>query len=285
VNGRRERLNVMASAAPVLEAAALVTREYIAPGFWYLGCRAPKIARAARAAQFVAIDVPGEFSPRLPLGIWTAEADQVSFLFREWGDRTTRLARLHHNAEVSLLGPLGNAFEAPPEGARAIIAAGGLGIVPFWLLVKTLAASAVDMHVVVGARSKELIVGVDALTELGAKIHLCTDDGSAGRKGSVVDEVRDVARTGDVVYGCGPRAMLKALCEFANAAGVACQISMEETFGCSMGTCWGCVVPVKRESAQGTQYPRAPDERRAYDVARVCADGTVFRAADVLWPG
>jgi len=58
---------------------------------------------------------------------------------------------------------------------------------------------------------------------------------------------------------------------------------MEETFGCSMGTCWGCVVPVRRGSSAGTGYPRAPKETRDCDFARVCADGTVFDARELLW--
>jgi hypothetical protein len=42
-------------------------------------------------------------------------------------------------------------------------------------------------------------------------------------------------------------------------------------------------VPIRRGSAQGTGYPRAPKEKREHDFARVCADGTVFSAADLLW--
>jgi hypothetical protein len=50
-----------------------------------------------------------------------------------------------------------------------------------------------------------------------------------------------------------------------------------------MGTCWGCVVPVRRGSPQGTGYPPAPRDSREFDLARVCIDGTVFSASDVLW--
>jgi dihydroorotate dehydrogenase electron transfer subunit len=99
----------------------------------------------------------------------------------------------------------------------------------------------------------------------------------------VLDGVRSIAGRDAVIYGCGPPGLLRALCEFADATGLQCQVSMEETFGCSMGTCWGCVVPVRRDSPQGTHYPKAACERRDYDLARVCVDGTVFSAADLLW--
>ena len=274
---------MIAGTRPVLETAHLTNREFIAPGFWCLGFRAPKIAAQARAAQYVAIDVPGEFTVRLPLGIWTARDGEVAFLFRKWGARTTALAELPKGSKISMLGPLGNAFALPEPGKRAILAAGGLGIAPFWLLAKSLARAGVETSAVVGARTKELIVGTDALEALGVRPAIFTDDGTAGTRGTVLDGVRASAGTDAVIYGCGPPGLLRALCEFSNAAGAQCQISMEETFGCSMGTCWGCVVPVRRGSVQGTGYPKAANERRDYDLARVCIDGTVFTASDLLW--
>jgi len=275
--------SVMASTAAALDMATLATREYSAPGFWCLGFHAPAAAASARPAQFAALDIPGAFAPRLPLGIWTARDEQIGFLFREWGERTRRLAQLQVGAQISVIAPLGNAFEAPPRGRRAVMVAGGLGIVPFWMLARDLVNAGSDALAVIGARTSQLLVGAELLERLGVRVVLCTDDGSAGRRGSVLDIVRELAQPTDELYGCGPAAMLRALCGFALEAGLPCQVSMEETFGCSMGTCWGCVVPVRPGSAQATNYPKAPDERRPYDFARVCADGTVFRAADLVW--
>jgi len=267
---------------PLMETAELTSRERIAPGFWRLGFRSPQIARRARPAHYVAIDLPGAFAVRLPLGIWTADGDEFTLLFREWGDRTVRLSRVAPHDGVSVIGPLGNEFSLPERGARATIVAGGVGVVPFWLLAKELLARGVATDVILGARSGDLLVGADELRRLGVSVTVCTDDGSAGTRGTVLDVLRAAPRA-DMLYGCGPPAMLRALCGFADGAGVPCQISMEETFGCSMGTCWGCVVAVRRGCAQGTGYPRAPHEQRDHDFARVCTDGTVFWSADVRW--
>lgn len=267
---------------PLLETAELTSRERIAPGFWCLGFRSPEIARRARPAQYVALDLPGTFAVRLPLGIWTVDRDEFTLLFREWGDRTIRLARIADDELLTLIGPLGNEFAIPDRGKRAVIAAGGIGVVPFWLLVKELVAAGVETTVLMGARNKDLLVGVDDLRKLGVAVELCTDDGSLGARGTVLG-LLESARPADMLYGCGPPGMLRGLCEWANAAGIPCQISMEETFGCSMGTCWGCVVPVRRGCAQGTGYPKAPSETRDYDLARVCMDGTVFWSSDVRW--
>jgi dihydroorotate dehydrogenase electron transfer subunit len=268
--------------SPVLETAELTSRERIAPGFWCLGFTSSGVARRARPAQYVAIDIPGDFSVRLPLGIWTAEGDAFTLLFREWGRRTNRLAGLPVGGRLSMIGPLGNTFDIPARGLRATIVAGGIGVVPFWLLAKELQAAGVATTVILGARTKEALIGAAELERFGARMVLCTDDGSAGRHGTVLDALAK-SRPPDMFYGCGPPRMLRALCDHANTAGLPCQISMEETFGCSMGTCWGCVVPVRRGCPQGTGYPKAPGESREYDFARVCTDGTVFSAADVRW--
>ncbi len=267
---------------PLLEDATLISREFIAPGFWCLGFHSPNIAQRAGSAQYVAIDVPGDFAVRLPLGIWTVADETLTLLFREWGTRTARLAALPLQTELSLLGPLGNRFVAPPGTKKAAIVAGGLGIVPFWLLIDEQRRAGIALDVIVGARSKDLLVGVPALRELGVEVRTCTDDGSDGNAGTVLQTLADQDPP-DAMFGCGPPAMLRALCALAGERNVPCQVSMEETFGCSMGTCWGCVIPVRRGCAQATGYPRAAGDPRDFDLARVCADGTVFDAADVLW--
>jgi dihydroorotate dehydrogenase electron transfer subunit len=281
-NGTRNPPFDMPVGQLALENAVVTSRESVAPGFWRVALRSPRIARAAGPAQYVATDFPGPFAVRLPLGIWTVDGDEFTLLFREWGERTAQLARVMAGMEISVIGPLGNRFEIPEKGTRATIVAGGIGIVPFWLLGKALLDAGVRTRTIIGARSRSMLAGVDELRALGLTMDICTDDGSAGERGTVLDVLRAQGPT-DVLYGCGPPGMLRGLCEHANATNTKCQISMEETFGCSMGTCWGCVVPLRRGSIQATGYPKANDEQRAYDLSRVCTDGTVYSAADVVW--
>jgi dihydroorotate dehydrogenase electron transfer subunit len=272
----------MATGVPRLVTATVVSREFRAPGFWCVKLRCAHIAQQARPAQYVALDIPGSFAVRLPLGIYTVEGDTFGLLFQKWGDRTARFAALREGESISCIGPLGNAFSLPSAGERATIVAGGLGVAPFWLLARELRAAGVAATIVLGARSSDLLVGVEELSAFSFPVELCTDDGSAGFAGNVVERLRTLPGLGRL-YGCGPQAMLRSLCSFARAANIPCQLSLEETFGCSMGTCWGCVVPVRRGAAQSTGYPKAARERREYDFARVCAEGTVFHAADLIW--
>ena len=216
----------MPTAPPQLQTATIVSREYRPPGFWCVGLREPELAKSVRAAQYVAIDLPGGFMMRLPLGVFTAEGEHFTLVFQEWGDRTARLAHTGIGESVSFIGPLGNEFALPRAGSTAIIVAGGLGVSPFWLLARELHEAKVETTIILGARSKDYIVGARELGAHGFHIEICTDDGSAGFHGSVVDRVRGMRRA-DIVYGCGPPGMLRGLCAFANSEGIRCQISME----------------------------------------------------------
>jgi dihydroorotate dehydrogenase electron transfer subunit len=109
---------------------------------------------------------------------------------------------------------------------------------------------------------------------LGHSLTVTTDDGSAGRRGRVTDPLPELLdRTGaERVYACGPMPMLAAVSMVAAAAGVACQVAVEEHMACGTGICFSCVLPV----AEGE--PGAPTR-----MARSCLDGPVFDGTAVAW--
>src|ERR1700682_591398 len=102
-NGTRNPPFDMLAAQLALETAVVTSRESVAPGFWRVALRSPRIARAAGPAQYVATDFPGPFAVRLPLGIWTVAGDEFTVLFREWGARTEQLSRATPGMEVSVI--------------------------------------------------------------------------------------------------------------------------------------------------------------------------------------
>ena len=176
--------------APRLCTATVVNREFRAPGFWYVRLRCEHVARNAGPAQYVALDLPGGFAVRLPLGIYTASDDEFGLLFQEWGERTSCLAALPEGEEISCLGPLGSEFTLPKRGSKATIVAGGLGVAAFWMLSRDLQAAAIDTTIVLGAGSKDHVVGREELAAFGFPIEVCTDDGSFGFHGNVVERLR-----------------------------------------------------------------------------------------------
>ena len=100
---------------------------------------------------------------------------------------------------------------------------------------------------------------------------LCTDDGSAGRKGFVTEALADCikAENPDIIYACGPDVMLKAVAEMARDNGIYCQVSLEERMGCGVGACLVCACKTVKD---GKEY-----------FAHVCKDGPVFSSEEVIF--
>jgi 2-polyprenylphenol hydroxylase and related flavodoxin oxidoreductases len=99
-----------------------------------------------------------------------------------------------------------------------------------------------------------------------------TDDGSTGIKGWVSAVLPDViARSGaEVVYGCGPMAMLKSITDIATAQGAVAQVAVEESMACGIGVCMTCVMPVVGNDGLTR-------------MARSCVEGPVFRGDRIRW--
>ena len=145
--------------------------------------------------------------------------------------------------------------------------AGGIGIAPFPAVAEAFREHPLELFL--GARNAGEIPGVrdfDGL--LAAPVHVATDDGSAGHRGTVVDLLRQSLSAGRKpaqVLACGPKPMLRATARACADAGVACVVSMEAPMACGVGTCRGCVL----RAADGTNLT-------------LCVDGPVV-AAEVLW--
>jgi dihydroorotate dehydrogenase electron transfer subunit len=110
---------------------------------------------------------------------------------------------------------------------------------------------------------------------------ITTDDGSVGRKGFVTEALRDflkgrpeggVGKT--VVYCCGPTPMMKATARVAEAAGVECQVSLEQPMACGMGTCQSCVIKFR---------PHTAPAETEWKYKLTCTDGPVFDSRDIVW--
>jgi dihydroorotate dehydrogenase electron transfer subunit len=124
---------------------------------------------------------------------------------------------------------------------------------------------------VVGAASAGRLLDAMEAKRLGHSLTVTTDDGSAGRRGLVTDPLPDLlARTGaGQLYACGPMPMLAAVSRVAAAAGVPCQVAVEEQMACGTGICFSCVLPL------GPEEPTR--------MARSCLEGPVFDGTAIAW--
>ena len=264
--------------------AYILDRTELAPDVVLLGVHAPEAARFTKPGQFAMVMLPGGEQAAVALGIYEAVGDRLSFMFFVCGRRTHDLARLHVGDALSFFGPLGNGFFLQDESWKdVVIVAGGVGIASVLLPAQMLLARGARVRLYYGARSDERLVDAQRFADAGCELHLATDDGSRGYHGYISDLLAQTTEKPDGVLACGPTPMLRATARVANELGALAQLSLEETFACGVGGCWGCVVPITRTSAQAPSFP--PLECDGSDVvnARICAEGPVFWAHELRW--
>jgi dihydroorotate dehydrogenase electron transfer subunit len=256
--------------SPVREMCEVLERRR-AGAYQVLVLAAPRIAGDARPGQFVHL-LPGEdrsFPLRRPFSIHRVgrPGGEVEVVFDVVGAGTRALARLRPGDVVDALGPLGRPFD-PPEGrAGCLLVGGGYGTAPLLFLATELRARGCRVDFVIGAATAGRLLDAAEAEQLGHSLTVTTDDGSAGRRGLVTDPLPDLlaAAGAERVYACGPMPMLAAVSRVAAAAGVPCQVAVEEQMACGTGICFSCVVPVGDR------------------MARSCLEGPVFDGTAIAW--
>jgi dihydroorotate dehydrogenase electron transfer subunit len=263
--------------SPVRELCAVRERRRVGE-YQALTLVAPQIADAARPGQFVHLLAGPDrsFLLRRPFSIWRVDrpggsGGTVEVVFDVVGAGTRALAALRPHDVVDALGPLGRAFDPPEAPAGCVLVGGGYGTAPLFFLAAELRARGCRVDVVIGAATAGRLLDAMAAERLGHSLTVTTDDGSAGRRGLVTDPLPELlAGTGaERVYACGPMPMLAAVSRVAAAAGVPCQVAVEEQMACGTGICFSCVVPVG---------PGTPTR-----MARSCLEGPVFDGAAIAW--
>ncbi|HBC47072.1 MAG TPA: hypothetical protein DCZ43_08500 [candidate division Zixibacteria bacterium] len=185
--------------------------------------------------------------------------------------------------KVHLLGPLGNGFPPLATGREIIMAAGGVGLPPLYFLVKKSIEAgfpAQKITFISGAKTRSELLDERGLFDLGIKPIICTDDGSDGFKGTVVDFLKNNLSnyTKPSFYACGPSAMLEAADKLLLERNLSGYLSLEALMPCGYGVCSGCAVRVHPPIDRGPT-----DDKRDYHLKRVCIDGPVFGVGEVIW--
>lgn len=214
-----------------------------------------------RGGQFADIAIEG-FYLRRPLAVMQWNDEGISLIYKVIGEGTKKLAAMVPGQEIDLLTGLGNGFDADACKSKALIVSGGIGASPTFSLAKELIAKGKRVNVILGFNKADEIILEEEYRSLGAKLAITTVDGSKGIKGFVTDALADMAEGCDYFYSCGPKVMMKAVCEALDIPG---ETSLEERMGCGCGICYGCTC----HTAKGPK--------------RVCADGPVFKKEDIIW--
>lgn len=271
------------SPSVTVHAAAVTDRKELAPDVVLIRFDAPELVRVTRPGQFVMVVPPSGESAATALGIYEADGRHASLVFFVVGPRTRELAALRAGDTLGIVGPLGNGFTISASDKDVAIVAGGVGIASVLLPAQALVRAGARVRLLYGARNAGLLVEADRFREEGCEVLVATDDGSAGHHGYVTDLLATLNAPPEMILACGPSPMLRSVARVAESLNVPAQLSLEETFACGVGGCWGCVVPLVGTSAQAPSFP--PAERGGSDVvyARICKEGPVFWAHELRW--
>lgn len=258
------------------EIAVVVDQSSLGNGIYDLTLKTDKIAKAAKAGQFVSV-YSNDKSKLLPRPISLCginrDDDTIRLVYRVTGEGTgtEEFSKLVRGDKVRILGPLGNGFTVQP-GKKAFLIGGGIGVPPMLQLAKDINAgidnAVCDMNIVMGYRDENTFL-LDEFKEQAASF-VATEDGSVGTKGNVIDAIKENALEADVIYACGPMPMLRALKAYAAEHDMDCFVSMEERMACGIGACLACVCKTKDKDAHSNVNNK-----------RICKEGPVFDAKEV----
>jgi ferredoxin/flavodoxin---NADP+ reductase len=226
----------------------LLKKQRLGPDVYRMTVSAPKLARKARAGQFVILRVT-EDGERFPLTIADSDpaAGSIDLIFQVVGKSTMLLAAMAEGqAILDLVGPLGLATEIEKYG-RVLCVGGGIGVAPLYPIAKALKAAGNTVVAVLGARSKNLLIMEAEFRAVTDEVRIATDDGSYGRKGFVTDAISDLVAEGmkfDKAWAIGPVPMMRNVVKVTSAAGISTFVSLNPIMVDGTGMCGGCRVIV-----------------------------------------
>jgi dihydroorotate dehydrogenase electron transfer subunit len=239
-----------------------------------------EIATYAKPGNFVAISVGGAGSSmvlRRAFAIYRAQIRPdgqgvMELVVAPHGNGSKWLASREPGESVNIVAPLGTAFGIPTEPVRALLIGGGYGSAPLFALAENLKAKGCRVDMVLGASTAAKIYAPLEGKRSVNSMTLTTDDGSAGTQGRVSDVLPSIIEQNqiEIIYSCGPMAMLSAITDIANRFGVMHQCSVEESMACGIGVCMTCVLPV--EGRDGITR-----------MVRTCIEGPVMDGSKVTW--
>ena len=199
-----------------------------------LDVEAPFIAKKAKAGQFIILRID-ERGERMPLTIadTNAEEGSVSIIFQIVGQTTMLLSQMKEgDFLLDFVGPLGvgNAIAYP--SAKALFNMG------------------VDVDVIAGFRSKDIVILEDEYKEVCNRLFITTDDGTYGEKGFVTNKLQDLIDAGnnyDLVIAIGPIPMMKFVSKVTEPYNIKTLVSLNPIMIDGTGMCGGCRVTVGGE--------------------------------------
>lgn len=237
----------------------ILKAECLAEKIYLMEVEAPRVARACQPGEFVIVKMD-EKGERIPLTIcdFDRENGTVTIVFQIVGASTLKMADLKAgDAFRDFVGPLGQPSEFVHEdleelkNKKFLFVAGGVGTAPVYPQVKWLKEHGIDADVIVGSKTKDMLILEDMMKKQAGTLYVTTDDGSYGLKGMVTEVIKDLVQNQgkkyDVCVAIGPMIMMKFTCLLTKELGIPTIVSLNPIMVDGTGMCGACRVSVGGE--------------------------------------
>ena len=237
----------------ILKAEELTTNIYL------MDVEAPRVAKSCQPGQFVIVRMDEE-GERIPLTICDYDRTRgtITIVFQVVGAATEMMRNLKTGDSFhDFVGPLGCPSEFISEDLESLkkkkilFVAGGLGTAPVYPQVKWLHENGIDADVIIGAKTKDLLIMEEEMKAVAGNLYITTDDGSYGRSGMVTKVIEDLIETEgkkyDVCVAIGPMIMMKFVCLTTKKYDLHTIVSMNPIMVDGTGMCGACRLTVDGE--------------------------------------
>lgn len=234
----------------------IIKAEELAANIYLMDVEAPRVARSCQPGQFVIVRMDEE-GERIPLTIcdYDREKGIITIVFQVVGAATEMMRHLQAGDSFhDFVGPLGCASEFVQEDEaslkekKILFVAGGLGTAPVYPQVKWLHERGIDADVIVGAKTRDLLIMEEEMKAVAGNLYITTDDGSYGRSGMVTKVIEDLmeseGKSYDVCVAIGPMIMMKFASITARSLGLPVIVSLNTLMVDGTGMCGACRVTV-----------------------------------------
>ena len=236
----------------------IVKKEKLADKIFLMDVKAPRVAKTCEPGQFIIVKIDEE-GERIPLTIcdYDREAGTITIVFQTVGASTERMSYLNEGDSFQdFVGPLGRPSDLIEEDIdelkkkKIVFIAGGVGTAPVYPQVKWLHEHGVDCDVIMGSKTKDLLILVDQMEKVATNLYVTTDDGSYGFHGmgtNQLQELVDQGKTYDHCVAIGPMIMMKFVCLLTKKLGIPTVVSMNPIMVDGTGMCGACRLTVGDE--------------------------------------
>lgn len=233
----------------------IIKKRELTTNIYLMEVEAKRVAKSCEPGQFVIVRMDSE-GERIPLTIcdYDREKGTITIVFQTVGAGTKLMADLQEGDSFhDFVGPLGCPSEFVKEDLeelkkkKILFVAGGVGTAPVYPQVKWLNAHGIAADVIVGAKTKDLLILEKEMEAVAGNLYVTTDDGSYGRSGMVTQTIKDLIADGnqyDVCVAIGPMIMMKFVCLLTKELNMPTIVSLNPIMVDGTGMCGACRVTV-----------------------------------------